>query len=265
MRPLMFALAASLFAACSQIHTLRIDAEDHWVDDSAVSPRVAERGYRRIAVMPPSKTDDDEKTLSLAPLESELLRHGLEVYTSALSPTALAEASVEETSVTEKVDVLSEVERALLRARQTNSEALLQVERMEWSYHQVARQFIFDGGALVSASPDQYSWHNGFGRSLSFPAILFTGRLLDVESGEVVIAFSMRDTLISGLEESYTETYEFPGWFGSDEVTLRSRSTALNEEWLVAAHGRVIRRLCARIAASIAGEADGAAPASASG
>ena len=68
----------------------------------------------------------------------------------------------------------------------------------------------------------------------------------DVASGEVVIAYSIRDNLLSGIEDAYVETWEIRG--GGDSATLRSTSAVLDQIWLADAHARVMRRLCARIA-----------------
>lgn len=260
MRLLSLALIASLLAACAQVHTLRIEAEDHLIDDTAVSPRVAERGYRRVAVMPPpSSGDEDDDALALASLEAEFIRHGLEVYTSALSPTALAAASEGDVPDVAETEQLSQVERALLRARQTNAQALLQIKALKWSDDQVSRYFVLDGDAIILTSKDFYTWHDGFGRYLKFPGVVFQGRLIDVASGEVVIAFSIRDNLLSGIEGAYVETWEVAG--GGDDATLRSTSAVLDEAWAFDAHARVMRRIFTRVAACIAGDVQpGVAP-----
>lgn len=243
----VLALAVTSLGACSQMHTLRMPAQDGWDDDSALSVSASEKSFQHIMVLPPSGTARGVFEAQLANIEAEFLRRGLTVYTPAVTARAIV-PDLEKDRDFQTSQQLSDVERALILAKESNAEAILQVGSFEWIPNAVERHFIHDGNAILSVSAETWASYRGWKRRFVADGLEFTGRLIDVTTGEVVVAFRMRDDLYSYLTPPYVEQWVFPGFFGSSPPQLVFSNFSFDDRWATQARRRLGETLFSKIA-----------------
>lgn len=200
------ALAAS---ACSTpSYSVNVGRRDWLVDDTSVSQGLAQRQYRKIMVVPPSGTVRGTFEGEMALVEAEFLKRNMIVFSPALTARVV-------TTVTEKGKgadsgtELSDVERALILAKEANAEAILQIGTLAWIDNGSRRYFIWDENKRSVAESDKLTYERTTAHKWWYSARLLTasGRLIDVVSGEVMATFRIEGSAFNSLPETYTSTW----------------------------------------------------------
>lgn len=222
-------LAALLSAACGgKLITLSMAPRSPaYIDQSSVSPSLQSGIFDRIMIVPPPGSGGEEFQDNLAAIERSFIARGLTVISPAITSRVILDERGRERPRPETGLQLSEVERALVLARDSNADAVLQILSWRWmepeSSEHSRRYFVEDIQGSSFAEVDQLAFersgdrltHTYEGRVLSF-----TGRLIDVENGEVIASFKIEvptinvvDPLIVTFNEDgkvQTQSYAWP-------------------------------------------------------
>jgi hypothetical protein len=196
-------------------------------------------------VLPPSGTARGEFEAGLAAAERQFLKKGLTVISPAITGRVAALNDTDKTD-TRRGAELSDAERALILAKSSNADAVLQIGTFRWSSDRedplASRYFVAQGDAFKETTKE--AWANT-SPSLTHrcwaPVLHFTGRLIDVESGEVLASFNTRGPAIRNIES----TFEV-----SDRILDRRESVS---EFDVGSGVETIDRLFSMLADVIAG------------
>jgi hypothetical protein len=194
-------------------------------DQSVPTPQKA--AYRSVMVVPPQGSERGAVT-DLAYLERALLKSGVRVISSGVTGRVVVE-SAEGTKGGEPGRNLSDLERALVLARKSNADAVLQLIEMRWKddVPELYRYYWFDAAtshwAEMNKKPDA-DWykenrkHEDRLAVVKGPTLGFQAKLIDVDSGEIVAAVDM---LQSTVDEVAAKTVVFPKK-GRKEIRLAS-------------------------------------------
>jgi hypothetical protein len=124
--------------------------------------------------------------------EAEFLRQGITVISGAITGRVVLSEGVRGERK-EGAAQLSDIERALVMAKETGAEAIVQIGTWAWSSDsQPFRYFVAEKStrAFREVSGDEWKEAPGSLRwYMSSPRLDFVGKLIDVESGEVVAVF----------------------------------------------------------------------------
>lgn len=172
-----------------------------YIDASSVSPTLQQRDFSRIMIVPPSGSAGVEFQENLAAIERSFISRGLTVISSAITSRVLLEDQINLAGAAAGLS-LSELERALLLAEESNANAVLQIGTWMWidsdAVEYGRRFFVEDRAEKTFHEVDQVEFERvqmaGKGprtRSFGGEVLAFTGRLIDVETGEVVASFKI--------------------------------------------------------------------------
>jgi hypothetical protein len=195
-------------ASCAQpvIATLTPGAAPGVVDQSVTAP--SRHGVRVVMVLPPQGTErDQQKVPEISGLEKELLRRGIRVISAGLTGRVTIESRVSSETGSNAV-VLSQLERALVLAKKSNADALLQVEQLEWTPE--SRKFVYTppNAAFVAASDaDWAATPAGQHYAIVGPTLHIQGKLIDVESGEVMVAIDISQATVNMVDAGEAKTF----------------------------------------------------------
>jgi hypothetical protein len=160
-------------------------------DVSALQPDLAKKMYSKIIVLHSSGTDSSRFETIVAGFEREFLRHGVTVISGAVTGRVVLDVEKSERK-TEAAAQLTDIERALVMARRTGAEAVLQIGAYERLPLVEARYLVHaKGSGIRETDRETYLAWPGDRTYLSSGASLFVGKLIDVSSGEVVASFKV--------------------------------------------------------------------------
>ncbi len=224
-----------------------------YLDESSVSPSLQTGDFSRIMIVPPSGTAGVEFQENLAAIERSFIARGLTVISSAITSRVILEDETRDRERASQGLQLSEVERALLLAKESNADAVLQIGAWSWlgseDVDHGRRYFVEDPGSKTFREVDQYEYDaarmaddGGLTRWFGSGVLAFTGRLIDVESGEVLASFKI-DVPKVNLADPLTVSYD-----GDGNVVSASYSWSEDERRNQAATGRAIAELFDRLA-----------------
>ena len=227
----------SLFRGPTMEIPLSIVPEEDLHDASVVSPRLAERDYKRIMLVPPSGVSGPEFDAGLAGAELALMRLGVELISPAITGRVVAGDEGVSDGSSDGSLALSDLERALVLAERSNASAVLQIG--ELTIQQPAklgmdmlpsagqaghRYFILgDDDSLREVGPGVYE-SSATGRwRFSAPVVTFTAKLIDVRDGFIVAAFHLQSDIARRLPSTFEAVLRLPqgsvesnGWKWSD-------------------------------------------------
>jgi len=244
--------ALALLTACGGPMTLQMSPRSPaYVDESSVSPRLQTGSFDRVMIVPPSGTAGVEFQENLAAIERSFIARGITVISSAITSRVLLDDPTRDRQRTELGIQLSEVERALLLAKESNADAVLQIGTWEWvdpDQSDLSRRYFVQDKATKSlpevtrADYDQAPVRNLFRWSLGGRVLAFTGRLINVENGEVVASFKI-DVPQVNVVEPLIMVFDKSG-----EVQSQSYDPARDERKQQAAAGKAVAELFDRLA-----------------
>jgi hypothetical protein len=250
-RALPIALAGLLCACGSGLRTLNMaPLTPAWVDESSISPSLRTGSFDRIMIVPPSGTAGVQFEENLAAIERSFIARGVTVISSAITSRVLADDRTR-TSAQSGIG-LSELERALLLAQESRVDAILQIGMWEWlesgASELGARCFMAGKGEKAFREVECADSGGGSEevqvRSFAGPVLTFTGRFIDVESGEVLASFKI-DVPTVNVADPLTVSFD-----GDGNVVGESYMWA-DERRRQAAAGRAVSELFDRLAGLI--------------
>ncbi len=159
-------------------------------------------------VLPPQGTERaQQKVPEISGLEKELLRRGIRVISAGLTGRVAIESKLE-TSSGSNATGLSQLERALVLAKKSNADALLQVEVLEWAPE--SRRFIYQPPAPSFVPATEADWNatpSGQRYTIVGPTLRIEGKLIDVESGEVMAAIDLSQATVNLVAPNATKSF----------------------------------------------------------
>ena len=252
----MFALA---IAGCGYKYSFRMEPDLPLRDETSVTPVLKDKKYSKIIVIPPSGTARGQFDREINFFEREFLNHNLTVISAAVTGRVVFELKGNEGEKREEgAQGLSDAERALVMAKKTGADAILQIGTFAWQGRRNCRYFIGAGGNAGSQTPSdlrevtlkEYESHQGARMPISGQWLEFVGRLIDVQSGEVMASFKYGNSPIWCLPSSYSAVIQDSG--SGPEILSESYSlttgTSLRE-----AEDKAVERVVAAIARRITG------------
>jgi hypothetical protein len=192
-------LALSL-SACGGTATLAVNGKSPIIDHSVPTPQKLQ--YQSIMVLPPRGSERGEVS-GLANLEKALLKRGIRVISSGVTGRVVIDNA--EGKKNEGAQNLTDLERALILARKSNADALLQVIDIDWKQdprHYRYFRLASDGQRFEElASREQFeSTPSNQGWRVMGPSFHFEAKIIDVESGEIVAAVDMAQSTVREIE-----------------------------------------------------------------
>lgn len=177
-----------------------MEAQKAPIDESVLSKQYQGNLERLLVIVP--KDAESDKLMSL--FEREFLRVGITVISPGMVARALVESNL-------KIDEqLSEVDRALVLAKQVRAGAILQIVEWRWSKELGPRRFfVLDkSGDYKEVGYGDYAEFGGL--KLNFPSqeLRFQGRLLAGDTGEVTASFDVRNPFNHALPTRYLASVE---------------------------------------------------------
>jgi hypothetical protein len=189
-------LAIVLTTGCASEYTLRMRRGDEPQDTSHASSKLAAKKYTKFIVISPRDTTGGEFDRYLSALEGQFVKRGYTIISSAITGKVEGDAP----------KAYTETERAFRMAKGTGAEALLQVGVAQWEKTN-SRFFILDKNdgekSFKEVEAAAYEAWLGPKLQLSCPLLRFSGKLLDVENGEVMLAFNYVVSADLELEEYF--------------------------------------------------------------
>lgn len=241
-----------LATGCTSI-TYELSAPpDQTVDDlSALAPRLKQRAYRQIMVLPPSGSERGQFDTNMAVLERALLSRGLTMIVPAVSARVVFNEEKNAAGVEQRRggSELSDLERILIMARESRANAVLQIGQFGWEGTS-ARCFV----ATRQTPPmrevtvaEHTGWDPAWRWVLEAPLLRFTARLIDVEDGEIVASLAMNGKAVHSLPGTYTARFKPDA--EARRLRLISESFPFSQgAWVAEAQQRVTDELFNRVA-----------------
>lgn len=211
---ILIAAVCAALSACSSPYQLQMSASKDPIDESVLSPQMNKKNYTHVMVLPPSGTQRGQWGYQIDLFEREFLKNGMTVVSSAVTGRVVLES--DDKSKEKRVEgasQLSDAERALVMAKQTGADAILQIGNWSWSEEQApARFFLCDRVKKTCTEVSESDFRrDNRPEKLWYTAqhLMFTGRLMDVESGQVVASFKMQSFSSYYLPHDYHAQIEF--------------------------------------------------------
>jgi hypothetical protein len=237
-------------AACGGAMNLAIQGKKPVSDQSVPTPQKVQ--YAAVMVLPPKGSERGEVS-ELANLEKALLKRGIRVISSGVTGRVVVDNA--EGKKNEGAKDLTDLERALVLARKSGADALLQVIRMEWRgnernyrYFRADERRTFTelaSKAEYEALPPRRGW------VVSGPSFEFEAKIIDVESGEIVTAVDISQSTVREIEVKVLQGVHPDGIHNIEIVTPELKTDAT---------GDVMEQLATLIAKGKAREARGPSP-----
>lgn len=216
LRPLtLFGMCFLVLSGCAS-YQLQMSPSRDAIDESVITPKLGAKKYARLMVIPPSGTVRGQFDHQIALFEREFLKSGTTIISGAITGRVVAE--MDTTSGKERrsegVAQLSDAERALVMAKDTGADAILQIGRWEYTADAPSRYFILD-----AEKDDQFrevqlaEYRSWMKEKVFFPSkvLHFVGRLTDVSTGEVVASFKLKDAVNWNLPSEYRAKIKYKG------------------------------------------------------
>ena len=249
-------LVPLLLGGCASISVLTMTREKPPLDRSVVSPKLARNRYDKIMVIPPSGTARGAFEPQIVLFEREFLRRGMTVISGAVTGKVVLEApGTGEERKSESAALLSDLERALIMAKRTGADAILQVGDFTYApIGETARCFVTDraGRPFREVEPAEYETFTGARKQqYAAPELRFIGRVVDVANGEVVASLDVALPLNHVLPAEYTARF-VRAPMRNPEWTQRDESFPYASDWpemaKKPAEQRIIEAVVARLA-----------------
>ena len=249
-RALLIIMVGLLPACGGSLRTLNMTPlTPAYIDESSVSPSLRTGSFSRIMIVPPSGTAGVQFEENMAAIERSFIARGVTVISSAITSRVLADDRTRTTGQS-GMD-LSELERAVLLAKESRVDAILQIGMWEWIEDEASdrgtRYFVASKGDDAFREIGRATFEAAVGseiqlRAFAGPVLAFTGRFIDVESGEVLASFKI-DVPTVNLADPLTLSFD-----GDGNVVGESYSWAADVRRRQAAAARAVSGLFDRLA-----------------
>jgi len=208
---LVFFLLSTI--GCHSI-TLTMAPEREMRDNSVLTKDLETAKYKKIMVIPPQGTVRGEFDSNVATFEREFLKKGVTVISAAVTGRVVLESAGKEEKGGQIAVNLSDAERALVMAKQTGADAILQIGLFQWNNSTATRFFIRTDDAYEYKEVTKQEFRTAdHVRKISYPAsvLRFVGRLIDVQSGEVRATFDIENAANWNMPAKYEATIREKG------------------------------------------------------
>lgn len=209
-RPLLAAalvLALALLVGCGKpgLTSLTVGPRVPVHDQSVPTPQKS--AYASVMVLPPRGSERGAVT-DLASLEKALLKKGVRVISSGVTGRVVVDGA-EGKRGGDTATQLSDLERALVLARKSNADAILQVMEIGWrdDLPAVDRYYWFDDKTWheLEKKPESDWFRQNRGKEhrlaiIRGPALAFQAKVIDVETGEIVAAVDLAQSTVGEIE-----------------------------------------------------------------
>lgn len=247
-------------AGCTTQLNLTMKKDIPLVDHSVISPKLQEKKITRIIIIPPAGTPRSDLESKIILFEREFLKKGITVISGDITGRVVMESldKPDEKKV-EAARSLSEMERALTMANSTGADAILQLIEFRWLFPQAMTRYFVgeleDEGEFREVTYDEWHAWSGMKRDFLSPKWIFVGRVVDVNSGEVLASYDLSMPANFTLPEDYQARYLY-----TPVENRLTKSKLIGEytfsydgnSWLPRAMERAENKVMAHIAASIA-------------
>lgn len=241
-------------------------------DKSVASPNFTLKKYKKIMVVPPSGTARAAFDAEVANVEREFMQRGLILISPAVG--ARVTEGDDDKSKSETQAQLSDVERALILAKKSGADAILQVGQFQWTNDKTNRYFKVgsDGCTLGEVSKSEYDREGIQKAKIYYKAecMDFIGKLIDVESAEIMLSFHMWQSPIRSLPQEYVASFASAGLKYSLQNgqyviengqykqawtfnIISENFRILSEDWKQEAHTKSVQEIFSRVAERIVG------------
>ena len=186
------------------------------IDETVVAPEMQGRTYRRIMVLPPSGTVRGEFDRRVGFFERELVKKGTVVVSGAVTGRVISEyrgaagRDGGQQSAADTAARLSDAERALVMAKTSGADGILQIGFFNYRRSPTGRSFIWNPeSGKFSEVPGGRSREEPY--RLDFPTqwLDVSARLIDVQSGNVMISFKLGAGVNFNLPSDYVAAVKF--------------------------------------------------------
>jgi hypothetical protein len=223
--------------ATRQILTMRSDLPP--IDDSAISPRLKDIPCKKVMIIPPSGSARGTFESKLSLFEREFIRQGMTVISSAITGRVVMDSpDKSQERKNETASNLSDMERALIMAKTTGADVILQLGMFEWSKERILTRFFIaegttDGGFKETDLLQYKSWT---GAKLEYESLVlsFIGKLVNVENGEVLATISTSMPANYALPQDYRCEFSCSG----NNLTYRFGTEGPFSYWTSGMNGR---------------------------
>lgn len=165
------------------------------------------RPFKRIMVVPPSGTVRGGFERELSVFEKRFLQNGVTLISPAVTGRVVGETT-EQGGKTDSAETLSDVERALVLARKSGVEAILQVGT--FGPDGVFERYTCSDNPATLVECHRAGWQAAkFKQTLHGRVLRFQGRLIEVETGEIVGSLDVTQAIWNNSE--FTFTWGGPG------------------------------------------------------
>ncbi len=190
-------LVLGSLSGCASAATLQVANKAPLLDQSVPTPQ--KLAYTIVMVLPP-KGSERGQVSELAHLEKALLKQGVRVISSGVTGRVVNTVDTAEGQANAGATQLTDLERALVLARKSGAEALLQVANMEWAKD--ANNFRYyvlqaDGKTFSEVSKADFEAQAPAKQwAVTGPSLHFEAKLIDAETGEIVTAVDLSQSTV---------------------------------------------------------------------
>lgn len=258
----LLAACAVISSGCATTYTLDMKAHRPPRDSSSLSPRLRNKVYSKIMIMPPSGTQRGEFDSMIALCEKVFIKKGVTPINGAVTGRVVMQApGTTGKDKNESAQNLSDVERAFVMARETGCDAILQIGKFETVEGIPTRFFIADRPSTTcqfrEVEEEEYQAWQSIKHAFSSRLITFIGRLSDVESAEVLASFNIVSAANWNLPSDYSmklyngyqNIYESYPYYSL--IFVNSSWEYKDGTWVIKATDRAIEDVLEKVADSI--------------
>jgi len=201
---LIYLSLISLIVGCAETKTykLKMRKDRVPVNETITSPDFSDESFKTILVLPPPGSDPDKFADIISRIERECLKHGISVISGALTGAIQ----------TGKGSDLSDTEKAIIVAGNKGADAILQIGSWKWSRKTPTRFFILNKldkrGMFKEVSENYYNQWKGARKEYPGYILTFSGKLTDVDSGNVVVSYQIESARNWNMPVDYVATFE---------------------------------------------------------
>lgn len=228
----LLSLALLLMAGCATEYTLRMPPAPEPKDNAVVAKAFEEKPFKKFIIIPASGVAGGEYERVVTFLERELLKRNIQLISSAVSGRVVEDKTGAGEKKNERAIPLSDTERLFVMAKKTGADAILQIGSLRWESAACGLFVLNKKGedqTFEQVGPAEFEAWAGPKISISCPMLHFTGRLMDVENGVIMVSLSYSIPAACELPRDYVATYK-----------LKSHSPILTSENFKVGAGAVV-------------------------
>lgn len=209
---LMVGCVGVMVTGCSTKQVLVMKSDLPLLDDSAISPRLKEVPCKKVMIIPPSGSARGTFENKLSLFEREFIRQGLTVISPAITGRVVMDSpDKSQEKKNETASNLSDMERALVMAKNTGTDIILQLGMFEWDRGSwQTRFFVADSskdGVFREVSDAEYKTWQDIKLVFESPNLRCIGKVVNVENGEVLAMLSAVMPANYALPQDYHAEY----------------------------------------------------------